>query len=366
MSSKNQDTKVGTLNFRVSRRSGTTSLLKEKSESRPHLKELSPVTSETNVQVKKSEGAKKATVKVQPAPRTERDGYDRRSESGSNLLIEQRSLRTEASVIQKSSTVLVHRSDREEGEKADVEVVTKTKTVRSSEVRVAEATKKNNVEEVSTRTERIKTTTKNQTTLEGTNAKTPAKKSSKPRKKKAVVDPNQQSLFDLGIRRTSGRKTQSEIKKEETDLLEKQILSQDESHLEVYEDEVKGKGLRVNKSMTRGEFICEYSGDLVDTAEAKRRDDIYSGRPEKYGSYMYHFKMNNQRYCVDATVAGRFGRLINHSAKSANVFTRALMVDTTPRLCFFALRDIKVGEELQYDYGDRRKEIIRSMPWLQE
>ncbi|KNC83841.1 hypothetical protein SARC_03923 [Sphaeroforma arctica JP610] len=156
------------------------------------------------------------------------------------------------------------------------------------------------------------------------------------KKKEAVVDPNQSSLLDYGYRR-SRRKTQSEVKQKNWLLLEKRILEQDESHLEIYEDEVMGKGLRCKINLIRGDFVCEYSGDLIDPVEADS---------------------------VDATVAGRKGRLINHNKKLANVHTKAFLVVDTPRLCFFASRDISAGEELQYDYGDRRKEVIRAMPWL--
>lgn len=38
----------------------------------------------------------------------------------------------------------------------------------------------------------------------------------------------------------------------------------------------------------------------------------------------------------------------------------------TPRLYFVALRNIAPGEELSYDYGDRRKDVIKDNPWLLE
>jgi SET domain-containing protein len=31
-----------------------------------------------------------------------------------------------------------------------------------------------------------------------------------------------------------------------------------------------------------------------------------------------------------------------------------------------ALRDIEMDEELFYDYGERRKDIIEAFPWLNE
>lgn len=68
---------------------------------------------------------------------------------------------------------------------------------------------------------------------------------------------------------------------------------------------------------------------------------------------------------VDATKDnGRFGRLLNHSKTAANVVTKLLDVDDHPYLCLMAARNIREGEELQYDYGERSKEAILSHPWL--
>ena len=68
---------------------------------------------------------------------------------------------------------------------------------------------------------------------------------------------------------------------------------------------------------------------------------------------------------VDATEDnGRMGRLLNHSKNQANVITKFYEVDDHPYLCLVASRDIKVGEELQYDYGERSKEATQSHPWL--
>jgi histone-lysine N-methyltransferase SETD8 len=68
---------------------------------------------------------------------------------------------------------------------------------------------------------------------------------------------------------------------------------------------------------------------------------------------------------VDATEEnGRLGRLINHSRARANLTTKTLTIDGIPRLVLFATRDVAKGEELLYDYGDRRKQSLAYHPWL--
>jgi histone-lysine N-methyltransferase SETD8 len=67
---------------------------------------------------------------------------------------------------------------------------------------------------------------------------------------------------------------------------------------------------------------------------------------------------------VDATKSGRIGRLINHSRTNPNLRTQLFVVDGMPRLGLCAVRDVEVGTELRYDYGERDPQAIRAHPWL--
>ena len=70
-------------------------------------------------------------------------------------------------------------------------------------------------------------------------------------------------------------------------------------------------------------------------------------------------------YSIDATKEdGSFGRLINHSRTNPNIKSQTIDVDSIPHLIFYAIKDIKPGEELSYDYGDRTATSLRSHPWL--
>lgn len=56
--------------------------------------------------------------------------------------------------------------------------------------------------------------------------------------------------------------------------------------------------------------------------------------------------------------------MVNHSKKSPNAVLKVFNVDGVPRLCLMASRKISKGEELLYDYGDNRSDVIKSNPWL--
>lgn len=83
------------------------------------------------------------------------------------------------------------------------------------------------------------------------------------------------------------------------------------------------------------------------------------------GCYMYYFAYNNITWCIDATFpSGKLGRLINHSRKTPNCKTKVFEHKGVPHLIFVALRDIRPGEEVLYDYGERDRNAIKSNPWL--
>ena len=68
---------------------------------------------------------------------------------------------------------------------------------------------------------------------------------------------------------------------------------------------------------------------------------------------------------VDATAESPYlGRLLNHSRLDNNCQTKVVDINNRPFLILVASRDIKQGEELLYDYGDRSKDAVEAHPWL--
>jgi SET domain-containing protein len=46
------------------------------------------------------------------------------------------------------------------------------------------------------------------------------------------------------------------------------------------------------------------------------------------------------------------------------VIIKVIEVEGTPRLLFFALRDLECGEELLYPYGEQRRQCLEENSWL--
>ena len=53
-------------------------------------------------------------------------------------------------------------------------------------------------------------------------------------------------------------------------------------------------------------------------------------------------------------------------ANEDKLFATTYMVNHTARLMLVTTKPIKPGEELLYDYGERRKEVLEEFPWLRE
>ncbi|KAK6089679.1 hypothetical protein P3W45_001321 [Vairimorpha bombi] len=115
----------------------------------------------------------------------------------------------------------------------------------------------------------------------------------------------------------------------------------------VYPSTVAGYGCFAGESIKQGEFVIEYVGEIIDKDEGQRRSNFYDA---KKVSYLFDYSFENKTGFIDANYIGNNSRFINHS-KCPNIYSKIVEVDKIRRICFFALRDIKIGEELFFDYN---------------
>lgn len=112
-----------------------------------------------------------------------------------------------------------------------------------------------------------------------------------------------------------------------------------------------GYGVFATQNFPKGSFLVEYVGERIVPKEAEERE---KKRKIKHTSYMFYFKWNGLK-CIDATNTERKGKYIKDEEVGSplnNCVMRLLVTENYPRLCLFANRDIKAGEELRYDYGE--------------
>ncbi|CAG9538053.1 unnamed protein product [Cercopithifilaria johnstoni] len=165
--------------------------------------------------------------------------------------------------------------------------------------------------------------------------------------------------------RRSSRKTEKQLEQEGRDAMANAILTgSNEEFLEIFECEEKGRGIRTLRNFQKNEFVVEYKGEIIDLRLARIREREYA-KDDSIGSFMYFFKYQNKQYCVDATDETPYkGRLINHSVVRPNLKTKVIELNGSKHLILIAKRDIDIGEELLYDYGDRTPCTVAENPWL--
>ncbi len=63
----------------------------------------------------------------------------------------------------------------------------------------------------------------------------------------------------------------------------------------VIKDEIKGRGVVTTIPRVKGDFICEYSGELISFEEAEMKEAEYSIDSD-IGCYMYYFEHKSKKY----------------------------------------------------------------------
>ena len=110
--------------------------------------------------------------------------------------------------------------------------------------------------------------------------------------------------------------------------------------VEARNSKIHGRGVYAIAPIKKGTRVMEYLGDRISHAEADRR---YASKAEDDG-HTFLFIASN-RTVIDAGVKGNDARFINHSC-NPNCET----VIENSRVFIDAIRNIKPGEELGYEY----------------
>ncbi|MCJ1471938.1 hypothetical protein MMC13_000579 [Lambiella insularis] len=110
---------------------------------------------------------------------------------------------------------------------------------------------------------------------------------------------------------------------------------------------VSGWGLYMGEATKKGDYIGEYVGEVISKEESEQRGIIYNKR-----NLSYLFDLNSTQ-TLDSTLVGNKFRYINHQAPPySNCQAKTLFCNTVHRIGMFACRNIEVGEEILFDYGE--------------
>ena len=102
-----------------------------------------------------------------------------------------------------------------------------------------------------------------------------------------------------------------------------------------------GKGVYALQDLAEGEMLIEYLGEVISWKEALRRHP----HDPKDPNHTFYFHIDD-KHVIDGKQGGNSSRWINHSCKP-----NCEADEDGGRVFIKALRNIKAGEELFYDYG---------------
>ena len=111
--------------------------------------------------------------------------------------------------------------------------------------------------------------------------------------------------------------------------------------IQVKKSGIHGKGVFALQPIAKGETVIEYKGEVISWKEALRRHPHDPSDPNH--TFYFHVDEHN---VIDAKYGGNAARWINHACAPN---CEADEVDG--RIFIKALRNLKPGEELFYDYG---------------
>ena len=113
---------------------------------------------------------------------------------------------------------------------------------------------------------------------------------------------------------------------------------------------IDNRGLYANRDIKDGTKIIEYKGKIV-TKKKVEEDTKFDN-----DKAIYLFNLN-KKYDLDGDFKFNTARLINHSCNP-----NCEVAGTGLKVWVYAIRDIKKGEELSYDYGFSFDEDYKQFP----
>ncbi|MCC7574280.1 SET domain-containing protein-lysine N-methyltransferase [Candidatus Woesearchaeota archaeon] len=110
---------------------------------------------------------------------------------------------------------------------------------------------------------------------------------------------------------------------------------------------IHNTGIFAKKFIQKGTLIIEYIGEKISKKESERRADqvLEDSKKNKEKGAVYIFEIN-KKYDLDGNVPYNIARFINHSCNpncESEIINEEIWIK--------AIKDIKPGEELKYNYG---------------
>ncbi|MEY3395858.1 MAG: hypothetical protein RL346_2095 [Verrucomicrobiota bacterium] len=115
---------------------------------------------------------------------------------------------------------------------------------------------------------------------------------------------------------------------------------------EVRGSSIHGRGVYATRDIAKDEKIIEYVGEIISKEESSKRGSEQHERSIHHGDAAVFIFNLSEKWDLDGNVPWNTARLINHSCEpNCEAWMKG------KRIFIHAIRDIKAGEELSFDYG---------------
>ncbi len=115
---------------------------------------------------------------------------------------------------------------------------------------------------------------------------------------------------------------------------------------EVRGSKIHGRGVYATTFIAKGDKIIEYVGEIIDNSQSDERGNRQHEHAIETGDAAVYIFTLSKNYDLDGNVPWNTARLINHSCDPN---CEAFIEDE--RIFIHAMRDIRPGEDLSFDYG---------------
>ncbi len=176
---------------------------------------------------------------------------------------------------------------------------------------------------------------------------------------------------DEKVRPPSTYKNIYEMKKILTDS---SFLPEQCPHLRSRKSGDANKGMEVysTEPLKESTWLTEYVGEHISTKAAEQREL----EREREGSELiqamlyYDFYHNTKHYkgAIDGCAGKHISNIFNHRSDDPNVVRVGVYNRENKQLWvgLVTLKDVEAGEPLEWDYGERNKEIVAQHPYLKK
>ena len=176
-------------------------------------------------------------------------------------------------------------------------------------------------------------------------------------------------LLGLPAAHRQARLRSTRVAPPEAPLLSSSLAAQHPEAVAVADAGHKGRGLFAKVDIPEDTYLCDYAGELLSERQLSERYAASASAADGSRYVVAVASPFGEPWFVDAREEEQVspGRWLNHATDgtlACNVGNACYfpLEGLDVRLCMVTLRDVRAGEELQWDYGDSYWEAVGERP----